>query len=107
MHGNSPSELIERFIEIIGRLPELPEWIISGAVVGMRGGTDSLRQVWEKLQAHNTPISTFWLRDWVGQEETLIRSQLWWNWEVDMARLMRSQMEGEISSKRQRIWTSW
>ena len=63
MQGNSPSELIERFIEIIGKLPELLEWIISGVVVGMRGGTDGLCQVWEKLQAHYTPISTFWLRD--------------------------------------------
>ncbi|WJZ93799.1 hypothetical protein VitviT2T_012710 [Vitis vinifera] len=86
LHGNSPSELIERFTETIGRLPELPEWIISGAVVGMQGGTDSVRQVWEKLQAHNTPVSAFWLQDWVGHRETLIGSQLWWNWEVDTAR---------------------
>lgn len=23
------------------------------------------------------------LQDWVGQRETIIGSQLWWNWEVD------------------------
>ena len=62
LHGNSPSELIQRFTETIGRLPELPEWIISGAVVGMQGGTDSVRQVCEKLQAHNTPVSALWLQ---------------------------------------------
>ncbi|KAG6603308.1 hypothetical protein SDJN03_03917, partial [Cucurbita argyrosperma subsp. sororia] len=86
LHGNSPSELIERFTETIGRPPELPGWIISGAVVGMQGGTDAVRQIWDVLKAHEVPISAFWLQDWVGQRETVIGSQLWWNWEVDTTR---------------------
>lgn len=28
------------------------------------------------------------MQDWVGQRETVIGSQLWWNWEVDSARYM-------------------
>ncbi|KAG7033580.1 yihQ, partial [Cucurbita argyrosperma subsp. argyrosperma] len=62
LHGNSPSELIERFTETIGRPPELPGWIISGAVVGMQGGTDAVRQIWDVLKAHEVPISAFWLQ---------------------------------------------
>ena len=62
LHGNSPSEFIEHFTEAIGRPPELPEWIISGAVVGMQGGTDFVREVWDKLQAYDVPISAFWLQ---------------------------------------------
>lgn len=62
MHGNSPTELIENFTETIGRPPELPEWIISGAVVGMQGGTDAVRYVWNQLQTYNVPISAFWLQ---------------------------------------------
>ncbi|PIN21502.1 Alpha-glucosidase [Handroanthus impetiginosus] len=86
VHGNSPAELIENFTETIGRPQELPEWIISGAVVGMQGGTDTLRNIWDDLQAKDTPISAFWLQDWVGQRKTVIGSQLWWNWEVDAMR---------------------
>ncbi|XP_027349207.1 uncharacterized protein LOC113860869 [Abrus precatorius] len=86
LHGNSPCELIERFTESIGRLPELPEWIISGAIVGMQGGTDAVRHIWNVLRTYDVPISAFWLQDWVGQRETLIGSQLWWNWEVDSQR---------------------
>ncbi|XAR68408.1 Alpha-glucosidase [Bertholletia excelsa] len=86
LHGNSPVEFIEHFTEAIGRPPELPEWIISGAVVGMQGGTDFVRRVWEKLGTHDVPISAFWLQDWVGERKTLIGSQLWWNWEVDTER---------------------
>ncbi|KAK7290774.1 hypothetical protein RIF29_05452 [Crotalaria pallida] len=86
LHGNSPCELIEHFTETIGRLPELPEWIISGAIVGMQGGTDAVRDTWDELRAYDVPVSAFWLQDWVGQRETFIGSQLWWNWEVDEQR---------------------
>lgn len=86
MHGNSPAEIIEHFTETIGRPPELPKWIISGAVVGMQGGTEVVRRIWDELKAYKVPISAFWLQDWVGQRKTLIGSQLWWNWEVDTTR---------------------
>ncbi|VVA37545.1 Hypothetical predicted protein [Prunus dulcis] len=86
LHGTSPSELIECFTETIGRPPKLPDWIISGAVVGMQGGTESVRHIWNELKTYNAPISAFWLQDWVGQRETLVGSQLWWNWEVDSIR---------------------
>ena len=62
MHGSSPTELIERFTETIGRPPELPEWIISGAVVGMQGGTDTVWNIWKELQTYDVPISAFWLQ---------------------------------------------
>ncbi|KAH7511735.1 hypothetical protein FEM48_Zijuj12G0014400 [Ziziphus jujuba var. spinosa] len=83
LHGNSPSEIIECFTESIGRPPQLPEWIISGAIVGMQGGTETVRHIWNELGSYNVPISAFWLQDWVGQRKTMIGSQLWWNWEVD------------------------
>ncbi|KAK9671199.1 hypothetical protein RND81_12G013000 [Saponaria officinalis] len=86
LHGNSPTELIEIFTETIGRPPELPRWIISGAVVGMQGGTQAVRDTWDVLRTYDVPISSFWLQDWVGQRETLVGSQLWWNWEVDTTR---------------------
>lgn len=62
LYGNSPTELIEQFTESIGRPPVLPDWIISGAVVGMQGGTDKVRNVCDKLVAHDVPISAFWLQ---------------------------------------------
>ncbi|XP_040383902.1 sulfoquinovosidase-like [Oryza brachyantha] len=83
LHGESPTELITSYTESTGRPPVLPRWITSGAVVGMQGGTDAVRRVWNQLQDHDVPISAFWLQDWVGQRRTSIGSQLWWNWEVD------------------------
>ncbi|KAJ1283253.1 hypothetical protein BS78_03G114400 [Paspalum vaginatum] len=85
LDGDSPTELLTSYTESTGRPPVLPRWITSGAVVGMQGGTDAVRRVWDQLQEYDVPVSAFWLQDWVGQRKTSIGSQLWWNWEVDDA----------------------
>ncbi|KAL7234706.1 hypothetical protein ACSBR1_018205 [Camellia fascicularis] len=106
LHGNSPLEFIEQFTEVIGRPPELPEWIISGAVVGMQGGTDLVRDVWDKLETYDVPVSAFWLQDWVGQRNTVIRSQLWWNWEVDTTRYFGwQQLIRHLSAQHMKVMT--
>ncbi|KAG5055032.1 hypothetical protein JHK85_007542 [Glycine max] len=106
LHGNSPCELIERSTESIGRLPELPEWIISGAIVGMQGGTDAVRHIWDELRTYDVPVSAFWLQDWVGQRETLIGSQLWWNWEVDAQRYWGwKELIKDLSSQNIKVMT--
>ncbi|GJV83557.1 alpha-xylosidase 1-like protein [Tanacetum coccineum] len=106
LYGNSPSELIEQFTESIGRPPPLPDWIISGAVVGMQGGTNKVRHVWEELVAHDVPISAFWLQDWVGERKTVIGSQLWWNWEVDETRYQGwKQLVKDLSARHIKVMT--
>nr|CAB3472779.1 unnamed protein product [Digitaria exilis] len=85
LDGDSPTQLLTSYTESTGRPPVLPRWITSGAVVGMQGGTDTVRRVWNQLQEYDVPVSAFWLQDWVGQRKTAIGSQLWWNWEVDDA----------------------
>ncbi|XP_004303593.1 PREDICTED: putative alpha-xylosidase 2 [Fragaria vesca subsp. vesca] len=106
LHGNSPTELIECFTETIGRPPKLPDWIISGAVVGMQGGTESVRRIWNELKSYNAPVSAFWLQDWVGQRETLVGSQLWWNWEVDSTRYTGwKQLIKELSAQHIKVMT--
>eukprot|EP00850_Spirogloea_muscicola_P019883 SM000201S05939 [mRNA] locus=s201:244976:249625:- [translate_table: standard] len=83
LHGRSPLELIEQYTLSIGRMKRLPSWILKGAIVGMQGGVDKVRSVWEQLHRLGAPLAAFWLQDWVGQRRTSIGWQLWWNWEVD------------------------
>ncbi|MCG2788012.1 MAG: alpha-glucosidase [Anaerolineae bacterium] len=84
--GDSPAEIIQQYTQFSGRMKALPDWIHSGAIVGMQGGTDKVHQVWGELEERGTPISAFWLQDWVGQRSTSFGKQLWWNWEVDYER---------------------
>lgn len=83
--GSSPTEIIASYTAPI-RMQPLPDWVHSGAIVGMQGGTDKVRQVWAQLQQRSTPITAFWLQDWVGQRTTSFGKQLWWNWELDTQR---------------------
>ena len=81
--GDTPAQLIEHYTEYSGRMRPLPEWIISGAVVGLQGGTDRALQISDELKSLDTPIAALWLQDWVGQRKTSFGTQLWWNWELD------------------------
>jgi alpha-glucosidase (family GH31 glycosyl hydrolase) len=81
--GESPLEIIELYTNYVGRMPPLPDWLNSGAIIGMQGGTEFVRQVWSQLRDFDTPIAGFWLQDWVGQRRTIAGKQLWWNWQLD------------------------
>ncbi|MEJ5223944.1 MAG: alpha-glucosidase [Anaerolineales bacterium] len=85
INGSSPTEILASYTAPI-RMQPLPDWVHRGAIVGMQGGTEKVRQVWAQLQARNTPIAAFWLQDWVGQRTTSFGKQLWWNWELDTER---------------------
>jgi alpha-glucosidase len=80
---DTPPELVEQYTEYSGRMRQLPPWILSGAVVGVQGGTRKVLDISRRLEALETPVSAFWLQDWVGQRETSFGTQLWWNWELD------------------------
>ncbi|MBA3616535.1 MAG: alpha-glucosidase, partial [Rubrobacteraceae bacterium] len=81
--GETPAQLIEQYTEYSGRMRPLPEWIMSGAVVGLQGGTDRVLQISDELESLGTPVAALWLQDWVGQRKTSFGTQLWWNWELD------------------------
>ena len=86
LFGASILELVERYTEYAGRMTPLPDWIHQGAMVGMQGGTQRVLKVYNRLQELKTPLSSFWLQDWVGERTTAIGKQLWWNWELDRGR---------------------
>lgn len=86
LFGNSPSDLIKEYTSYAGRMSELPDWILEGAILGVQGGTDKVYKIWNDLKTAHTPLAAFWLQDWEGQRTTFIGKQLWWNWELDNER---------------------
>jgi alpha-glucosidase len=81
--AQNPLGAIEAFTDYAGRMPEPPQWLHQGAIVGKMGGSTAVRQLWEKLQQRETPIAGFWLQDWVGLRKTSYGTRLWWNWQLD------------------------
>ena len=83
IYGETPLELIEEYTTYSGRMPELPDWIHNGAILGMQGGTESVLKRYNAMKAANGPVAALWLQDWVGQRKTSFGKQLFWNWELD------------------------
>lgn len=79
---SNPTDLLAARAAGVSR-PELANWITSGAVLGIQGGTAKVRQVVADMQAAGTKISGVWLQDWVGKRVTSFGEQLWWTWQLD------------------------
>ncbi|MBN2079762.1 MAG: alpha-glucosidase [Spirochaetes bacterium] len=86
LRGDSPVALIEAYTLYSGRMRPLPDWIMEGAVLGIQGGTDAVREIYKRLASRGVPIAALWLQDWVGNRTTSFGRQLWWNWTLDRER---------------------
>jgi len=61
----------------------LPDWVHNGVILGLMGGTDSVRAKLDRARKADIPIAGLWLQDWVGVRTTFAGTQLWWNWRLD------------------------
>jgi alpha-glucosidase len=86
INGDTPLKLIEEYTEYSGRMRELPDWIHEGAILGMQGGTEKVKAVYQQMKDAGGPVAGLWLEEWVGQRKTSFGKQLWWNWELDSDR---------------------
>lgn len=87
MQGSDMFDAVEMLTAYTGRQPHLPEWVDSGAILGIQGGQDKVNEIVEQGLQISCPIAGVWLQDWVGthtQEGPYLNiSRLWWNWEND------------------------
>ena len=72
--------LIERLTDYTGRPPKLPEYLHEGIVLGLQGGTDTVRRILENTEKHGVAVSGLWCQDWVGHNYTSFGKRLYWNW---------------------------
>lgn len=75
--------LMAELTSLLGRQPILPEWVYNGAILGIQGGTQVLKDKLEKAKAMDTAIAGAWCQDWEGARITMFGKQLMWNWEWD------------------------
>ena len=81
---NTPKELVAARGAGITR-PPLSDSVQRGAILGLQGGTDKVRQVVADMQAAGTKVDAVWLQDWVGKRVTSFGQQLWWTWQLNTA----------------------
>jgi len=80
-----PLALLERRAAGESR-PSLPRWLGRGAVLGIQGGTEKVRQVVQDMSTAGARLSAVWLQDWTGQRQAELGDRLWWTWQLDQQR---------------------
>jgi len=63
----------------------LPDWAISGAIVGLKDGADTFDR-FEAIAASGAAITGLWCEDWVGIRQTSFGKRLFWDWRWNAAR---------------------
>jgi alpha-glucosidase len=79
------AEIVSALSERFGRQPLLPDWVMQGAVVGLKDGARSFDRL-EAFRAAGAAISGLWCEDWVGLRETSFGRRLFWDWKWDPKR---------------------
>lgn len=82
-----------------GRQPQLPEWVLRGAIIGLKEGEKSYERL-ETIIAAGTSVSGLWCEDWVGIRQTAFGKRLFWDWQWNAKRY--PGLDEKIRSLRER-----
>ena len=65
---------------LLGRQAVLPEWVHDGMILGVQGGTDTVRAKLERSLEHNVRVCGLWAQDWSGKIVTSFGKRVLWDW---------------------------
>ena len=72
--------LLEKLTALLGRQPELPDWIYDGLILGIQGGPEICERKVQTMQKAGVPIVGIWAQDWSGIRMTSFGKRVMWNW---------------------------
>ena len=76
-------DLVAKLSAMLGRQPELPEWVYDGVILGVQGGTEACQQKLDVMQENGVKVAGLWAQDWEGERITSFGKRLMWNWRWD------------------------
>ncbi len=77
--------LVTQLSTRFGRPPRLPEWIFSGAILGLKDGLNSFARM-EAMIAAGAEVTGLWCEDWAGLRVTSFGKRLFWDWKASESR---------------------
>ncbi|XP_055883372.1 sulfoquinovosidase-like [Biomphalaria glabrata] len=81
--GDNLQELVSDLTSFLGKLPELPDWIMRGAVLGVQGGTQVMLDRYNYAKSFGIPVASLWIQDWSGKVEMPFGKRVNWDWTWD------------------------
>lgn len=82
-YGDTFEEVITNLTDLLGRQPELPDWVYDGHILGVQGGTDTMLDKLKTAKDYGFDVTGLWIQDWEGRRVTAAGKQLFWNWQWD------------------------
>ncbi len=70
---------------LLGRQPELPDWVYDGVTLGIRGGTEVCQQKLDTMRNGGVKVNGIWAQDWSGIRMTSFGKRVMWNWKWNSA----------------------
>ncbi|MDE2356672.1 MAG: alpha-glucosidase [Alphaproteobacteria bacterium] len=86
--------LVEALSARFGRPPPLPDWVLEGAIIGLKEGAGSFARL-KRYQEAGVAVSGLWCEDWTGIRQTSFGRRLYWDWRWSAARY--PDLPGEIA----------
>ncbi len=74
-------ELLKKLTGLLGRQPEIPDWVYEGVTIAAQGGTERCLEKLRAAQAKGVPVNAVWAQDWSGKRQTSFGSRVIWNWQ--------------------------
>ena len=72
--------LLEKLTALLGRQPELPDWVYDGVTLGIQGGTEVCQQKLDTMRNGGVKVNGIWAQDWSGIRMTSFGKRVMWNW---------------------------
>lgn len=76
-------DLVSELTLLLGRQPELPDWVYDGVILGIQGGTEVCQQKLDAMREQGVRVAGIWAQDWEGRRITSFGKRLMWNWRWD------------------------
>lgn len=64
MQAGTMLDAVTMLTQYTGRMPELPRWVDTGAVLGIQGGQEKVNRIVYQGLELDCPIAAVWLQDW-------------------------------------------
>lgn len=80
------TQVVEHLSTFFGRQPKLPDWIIGGAILGLKKGEAHAKTRLDDALKQGVKVSGVWCEDWSGIRETSFGVRLFWDWQWNKAR---------------------
>lgn len=75
--------LMQKLTDLLGRVPQMPDWVYDGIIIGVQGGTERSFHLADRSLRNGIQVCGIWCQDWQGKRVTSFGKRLQWDWRWD------------------------